>query len=211
MTDEELSVNFEPCPECGRPIPVHKSFPKWCANCNWNLSPPEYAEAAGPIGKYYRALGRKNARRLFEAYANATPDQLRPRLTVSKLAALSITIVVHLLSVLVLVTALSIIIVLWPRVMPIVLGVLLLAFAWLLRPRLRSAPTKYLTSTELPGLFVLVHEIGDCLGVRRVNRIVVNAEVNASIYYSGLRQEPILLLASVVLFLIFVQVRLLRA
>jgi Zn-dependent protease with chaperone function len=192
MTPDDRPHTIKPCPDCSGSMPVYEAFPTWCEGCGWNLSSPEDEEMEGPLARYYRRLGRNHARRLFETYANAPASHLRPRLTLPTLAAWIITVGVHLTSLLVAALGLLLMMTQWPKVMPMALGGILMAFAWLLRPRLSRPPDKTLDAEAFPTLFNLVHEICQALGVQKIRHIQVDEEFNASVYGVGWRQEPVL-------------------
>jgi len=80
----------------------------------------------------------------------------------------------------------------WPKAIPVGLGGILMAFAWLLRPRLSRPPDKTLDAEAFPILFSLVHEICEALGVQKIRHIGVDEAFNASVYGVGWRQEPML-------------------
>ena len=189
MPEYDRPHTVEPCPDCGRSMPIYDAFPKWCADCGWNLSASQDQETDAPLARHYRRLGRQHAKRLFEAYANAAASQLRPRLTLSTLAAWVLTVGVHLISLLVAVSGLLLITTQWPKVIPAGLGVILMAFAWLLRPRLGGPPEQTLDAEAFPALFNLVDEICQALGVQKIRHIEVDEQFNASVYGFGWRQN----------------------
>ncbi|MFJ5259461.1 M48 family metallopeptidase [Streptomyces sp. NPDC088387] len=70
-------------------------------------------------------------------------------------------------------------------------GLVLLAFAWSLRPRLVRMPEDgvVLRRDEAPELYALIDEVGRVVGTRGVDVVVVNGEINAGVSVLGLRRR----------------------
>ena len=67
-----------------------------------------------------------------------------------------------------------------------------LSLAWLLRPRLGSVPKGGLDPNEFPLLYDLMNRICDRVGSKRVSKIIVDEDFNASIGQFGWRREAVL-------------------
>ncbi len=74
----------------------------------------------------------------------------------------------------------------------VVVGVLLLAFAFVLRPRVASPPPDILARADHPALHGLVDAAMDALGAPRVAGVVVDGDFNASVWTAGWRQRTYL-------------------
>ncbi|MFJ2303352.1 M48 family metallopeptidase [Streptomyces sp. NPDC087787] len=75
-------------------------------------------------------------------------------------------------------------------------GVILLAIAWFLRPRVVQLPEEgpILRRSDAPELFALVDEVAQVVGTRGVDLITADAELNASVTTCGVRGRRLLVL-----------------
>ncbi|MFB7471261.1 M48 family metallopeptidase [Kitasatospora sp. NPDC056184] len=179
------------CPACSGPVDPDPRFTAWCPACEWNLVPAE--EAAEDCAKSAKELARERAaaertERLFEEVAAGRADTTRR----DWLAASALAVPVHAVTVAVagaagwlLVTGNT----------PLrCLGALLLAVAFLLRPRLGRVPsgTGVLGRTEAPALYGLADRVAAELGAPPVGAIRVAEDFNASMAVVGLRRRSVL-------------------
>ncbi|GAA1416614.1 hypothetical protein GCM10009639_70830 [Kitasatospora putterlickiae] len=179
------------CPTCSGPVDPDPRFTAWCPACEWNLVPAE--EAARECAKSAKELARERAaaertERLFEEVAAGRTDTTRR----DWLAASALAVPVHAVTVAVAAAAV------WLLVTgntPLrCLGALLLAVAFLLRPRLGRAPsgTGALSRTEAPALYGLADRVAAELGAPPVGVIQVTEDFNASMAVVGLRRTSML-------------------
>ncbi|MFF0293840.1 M48 family metalloprotease [Kitasatospora sp. NPDC004614] len=189
----------ERCPDCRSALAVNERFPTWCPSCEWNLLPPEPAptnrtprqQRAAERAERRREAARRDVRERSEQVFNlvsAGGSDLRDGSTT---AAFALAGVVHLISLTVLLLGLGLVTGLllpgWPGRL---LGVIALAVAFQLRPRLgRPARDGVLDRTAAPALYALVDRISEELGAPKVDSIAVDGEWNASFAVLGLRRH----------------------
>ncbi|MFJ1758045.1 M48 family metalloprotease [Kitasatospora sp. NPDC088134] len=188
-----------PCPRCGAPLSVSERFPTWCPACEWNLLPEQpavqyrtararrRAERAERREEERRRVVRERTEKVFRLVAAEGPE----RRTAPPVAAFALAGLVHLVSLTVLLLGGALTAGLvgagW---FPRGLGVLALAVAVLVRPRL-GRPTRdgVLTREAAPALYGLVDQVSDALGAPRVDSIAVSGRFNASFGVVGLRRR----------------------
>ncbi|MER5350545.1 M48 family metalloprotease [Kitasatospora sp. NPDC002551] len=182
-----------PCPACSAAIDPDPRFTAWCPACEWNLVPAE--EAAEECAKNAKVVARERAasertERLFEeVVAGRTGTTRRDWLAASALAAPvhAVTVVVAGAALWLLVTGNT----------PLrCLGALLLAVAFLLRPRLGRVPSGagVLSRADAPALYGLADRVAAELGAPPVGVIRVDEDFNASMAVVGLRRTSVLTL-----------------
>ncbi|MFJ5232291.1 M48 family metalloprotease [Kitasatospora sp. NPDC088391] len=200
VTASEAAVpTAAPCPQCGAPLSVSERFPTWCPACEWNLVPEQ------PAVQYRTARARRRAERderreegrrravraraekVFRLVAAEGPD----RRSAPPVVAFALAGLVHLVSLTVLLLGVSLTAGLiggsWFQR---ALGVLALAVAVLVRPRLgRPARDEVLSREAAPALYGLVDRVSEALGAPRVDSIAVNGRFNASFGVVGLRRR----------------------
>ncbi len=122
------------CPSCQAPVPIHSGYVDWCDMCGWNLKPVA-SESIGSdnwIARWYRKIVKQQTEALYKLLA---ADPLpRPRRSAATVGALVFVGVIHSMTLVIAVLGLALIIVPWPQLLTIGIGVLLLAFAWSLCP-----------------------------------------------------------------------------
>ncbi|MFE2111633.1 M48 family metallopeptidase [Kitasatospora sp. NPDC059463] len=179
------------CPACSGPIDPDPRFTAWCPACEWNLVPAE--EAAEECERSPKDLARERAaaertERLFQEVAAGRTDTTRREwLAASALAAPvhAVTVAVAGAAAWLLVTGNT----------PLrCLGALLLAVAFLLRPRLGRVPsgTDVLKRGEAPALYGLADRVAAALGAPPVGAIRVTEDFDASMEVVGLRRTSVL-------------------
>ncbi|MFD8600454.1 M48 family metalloprotease [Kitasatospora sp. NPDC059646] len=189
----------ERCPGCRSALVVHERFPTWCPSCEWNLLPPEpaaehrtprqqrRAERAERREEALRRDVRARSEQVFKLVSEGGSD-LQDGTTA---AAYALAGVVHLVSLTLLLLGLGLVAGLllpgWPGR---IVGVILLAVAFQLRPRLgRPARDGVLTRAAAPTLYELVDRICEAVGAPKVDSIAVDGEWNASFGVLGLRRH----------------------
>ncbi|MFF2659261.1 M48 family metalloprotease [Kitasatospora sp. NPDC058032] len=181
------------CPTCSGPIDPDPRFTAWCPACEWNLVPPE--EAAEDCAKSAKELARERAaaertERLFEEVADGRTDTTRR----DWLAASALALPVHAVTVVVAGAAGWLLVTGNTTVR--CLGALLLAVAFLLRPRLGRVPTGagVLSRSEAPALYGLADRVAAELGAPPVGVIRITEDFNAGMAVLGLRRTSVLTL-----------------
>jgi Zn-dependent protease with chaperone function len=182
------------CPRCATTLPVLSGYLTWCHECSWNLTaPPVPRRPEGPVDRLAALAGRRLGNRLAEQLIAA--GSLEPRLTLVRLTAYTIAVGVDLLTVGFLVGGAALAALTFPNPFAIVLGVVMVATAWLMRPRLGKLPeTGVLDRTEAPALYALVDEVAAALSTPSVDAVVISDEFNASWAVVGVRRRRVLTL-----------------
>lgn len=80
----------------------------------------------------------------------------------------------------------------YPNLMTILMGVILIAFAFFIRPRLTPLPARNLSRASLPALYALTDRVADALGCAKLRHVELSAEFNAAVYQGGWRREPVM-------------------
>jgi Zn-dependent protease with chaperone function len=186
-------VNEEACPRCGARLPVLEGYVTWCHRCGWNLAAPHAEVPAGRAGKLYAAAGRRLGDRLATRLLAA--ERLEPRLTPAKVAAYAIAAGVFAFTFACALGGVLLIVLNFPHPVAIVLGLLLLALAFLTRPRFGALPDEGIVErADAPHLYGLADRVAEALETEHVDRIVVDHEFNASWAIVGLRRRRLLTL-----------------
>ncbi|MGI5457291.1 M48 family metallopeptidase [Streptomyces sp. CA-249302] len=184
---EEQTVR--PCPECGAEIRADRRFTTWCAACDWNLEPDGRDEEKGRLQRLRHRLAQQYGEGLL-ADLSTSDERQRTGRTTAGVLAYAIALTVHA------VTAALVVGGLWLLIVGrggflMVAGILLLALAWPLRPRLNRLPSdaRVLSRDAAPELYALIDEIAGALGTQSVDVVVVDARANASVTLLGLRRR----------------------
>ncbi|ANS67460.1 peptidase M48, Ste24p [Streptomyces lincolnensis] len=179
---------LQPCPQCGTEIRTDARFTRWCAACDWNVDPEraESDEKRSRLESLRHELAQRYGEQLL-AELSAEGEQRRGGRDTAGILAYAIALAVHGVTATLVASGLWILIA-GSGAVAKGLGILLLALAWPLRPRLNRLPkdARVLTRTEAPELYGLVDEIARTLGTKGVDTIVVDTEVNASVTHYGL-------------------------
>ncbi|MDX3076888.1 M48 family metallopeptidase [Streptomyces sp. MI02-7b] len=182
------------CPQCGAELPSDDRFVVWCVGCAWNVrgGADEAGEDAGRVDRFRRRLSRAYGEELFGRMTSAQPP--RPGRGTTYAAAHALAGVVHLLTLAVAASGLWLVVTGWDVVFLGVLGIMLLALAWLMRPRLHALPRDGVRvyRGDAPALYGLLDEVAGALGAPRADVVVVDADVNASVQVMGLRRRIVL-------------------
>lgn len=176
------TVSTRSCPQCGVAFESDPRYSDWCPSCEWNLAEP-------PIS---RRTAHRRARELARAeawYARLAKPGSAGRISGSDLAAAVLASLVHLVTLAV--AAGSIWLLLTGQIILMVLGVVGAGLVWLLRPRFGGLreDTAQVTREEAPQLHELIERIADELGVRRPDRLRVQAGYLTTYSRRGVRQE----------------------
>jgi Zn-dependent protease with chaperone function len=182
------------CPSCSAPVAADPRFSSWCSACDWNVDPT--AETSSTTGRKARrqearrAADRAVVERLFAEVSGGT--SMRPGRGGAWFAAMSIAGLVHLITVAL--TAGSGWLLVTGNLVTRFIGVVGLAVAFLIRPRLGRFPHDEwsLTRAEAPHLYGLADRVAAELGGRPVDLIRVTPEFNASYGRAGLRRRSVL-------------------
>jgi Zn-dependent protease with chaperone function len=135
------------------------------------------------------------ARRLDEGVSAAVArSDLRPRLTVAKVAAYGIAACVYLAAIGLVAGGIALAVT-TPNFLSIFVGLGLATLGFLMRPRLGKPPKDDIVSrSEAPTLYGLIDDVATAIGTPPVDVLVVNADYNASWRTVGLRRRRVLTL-----------------
>ncbi len=129
--DPNELVRMETCPTCGTQIPRYRGHVVWCPSCNWNFSVPQSDKAPSRVEKLYEQLSRQTGKRLHEKMMALT--EVKRTATSSRTLAYIAATLVHLITLLVAITGLATIVAGYPNFVFVIIGLILVAFAWFLR------------------------------------------------------------------------------
>ncbi|MEU6350045.1 M48 family metallopeptidase [Streptomyces sp. NPDC047072] len=183
----------QPCPECGAEIRTDRRFTTWCAVCDWNVDPQRPDEPARGLKSMRRKVAQRYGERLFGELSSTDAPEPTGRTAVG-LAASAVALAVHGLTAALAAAGIGLLASGWggPSVL---LGLVLLALAWSLRPRLNRLPkdARVLLRHDAPELYALIDEIAAAMGTRGVDAVVVDDEPNASVTHLGVRRRMLTL------------------
>ncbi len=176
------------CPQCGAPVEPVEGYPDWC-DCGWNLKPPPVPDAGG--GRF-ALLAERLARRSGDRVIRT----LDARWTAARLAAYAIALGVHLLALALIAGGVAAIVLEFPNVISILIGLAMLGVGLLMRPRTNRLPegVRPLDAARSPALHELVGAVARELDRPPPDRIVLDAGWNAGWTVVGLRRERVLIL-----------------
>ncbi|MFF2194819.1 M48 family metallopeptidase [Streptomyces sp. NPDC058157] len=188
-------VRGQLCPDCGHPlIAADERFPRWCADCGWNVDPAPPGSEPGRLAAARRRLARRYGEELAAAMSGGGAD--RPRRDAAALLALGLALLVHGVTLLLASAGLLLIVLGWATVVQPVAGAALLVVAFVLRPRMYGIPQRgpVLYRADAPRLFELIDDVAAVTGTAGVHAVVVDGDVNAAVTAYGWRQRRVLLL-----------------
>ncbi|HEY3289755.1 MAG TPA: M48 family metalloprotease [Anaerolineae bacterium] len=186
----EPKLGTRSCPQCGASIPIDPNFTTWCDSCGWNIQPLTPAKPANPFEKLYLTLGIRLGKALKDQLRQT--EALRPHLTIERGLAFLLACLTYGLMVMVAGEGIWLIVTGWPRVMIVIFGLFLIAFAVILRPHFAKVPRDIVPRAQAPTLYGLVDRIAQALHAPRLDGIVIDRTYNASYLQAGLMRKRIL-------------------
>ncbi|MCX5361259.1 M48 family metallopeptidase [Streptomyces sp. NBC_00124] len=179
----------QPCPQCGVEIRADRRFTVWCAACDWNVDPQGADEEKGGLGRLRRRLAQRHGERLVTDLSTGDERHWNGR-TAAGVLAYAIALMVHGVTAALAGGGIWFLVGGWGGI-GMVPGLLLLALAWTLRPRLNRLPghARVLSRDDAPELYALIDEVAALSGTRSVDIVVVDAQANASVTHLGLRRR----------------------
>ncbi|MER5964634.1 M48 family metallopeptidase [Streptomyces sp. NPDC002057] len=188
------AVASRECPECSASLPPDGAYVRWCAACDWNVDPGAPDPEPGRIAAARRRLAQRYGQELAGQMEGAVAA--RPRRDAAAVLALTLSMLVHGLTVLLVVAGALLVVLGWDSGALPVVGALLLAVAAVLRPRFGHLPqdAPLMDRDDAPRLFALIDEVAAVAGTTGVDTVVVDAGANASVTTYGLRRRRVLYL-----------------
>jgi Zn-dependent protease with chaperone function len=184
-------VGARPCPDCGDLLHVDDGFMPWC-DCGWNLVAAE-PPGRGRLERASLAVAGRFDRRVGEI---VTVSSLAPRLTIAKLSAYGISLLVYLAALGLFVGGV-VLAVTTRSLLGIVFGLGSALLGFVMRPRLGKAPEEHiLDRTTAPTFHGLIEEIAESLETRSPDVVVVIDDYNAWWGVFGLRRKRVLAIGS---------------
>jgi Zn-dependent protease with chaperone function len=129
---------------------------------------------ASRFGRVYEGLGARLGAGLLAQLKQA--KSLRPRFTLSGLLALGLATLVHALTALL---ALAAIVLIRAGGFNWIYALIFLGLAWILRPRVGSAPSNVLERSRYPALYGLVDRVSKAAVARPIDGLLVTPDYNA--------------------------------
>jgi Zn-dependent protease with chaperone function len=174
-------------------VPVLSGYPDWCDRCGWNLkAPPTLEPPAGRFTRIARALGRRSGERLARELLAAR--ELEPRWTPARIAAYAIAIAVHLTTLALIAAGIAAIVIDFPNVVSILIGVTFLGVGLLMRPRFLKLDPRESQAVDAPALRALAADVARALDRKPPDEIRISADWNAFWAVAGVRRRRVLML-----------------
>lgn len=190
-SEAKAPEHAQSCPECGENIEVVKGFIPWCQSCNWNLNPLNKEEARTPFEQYYLKLGNVAGEQLLQSVMK---DSAPITTSVSVRVAYLIAGLIHLTSFLIVACGVWLAIIGWGNFFFMIASLVCLIVAWVTRPRIGRMKQDVLKREEFPTLYRIVDEIGEKMGAKMIDGIVVDFNYNAAFGSYGLARKNYLFL-----------------
>lgn len=164
----------------------------WCEACDWNvLGPAQREQPKGPVARFLDRAGRTLGARLAAELRGR--ESLESTLTPAKVAAYAIAVVVEVFALGVIAGAVVLALLTFPNPFGIGGAVVMLGFAYLIRPRLGQAPKDdVVPRSDAPRLYGLVDEAAQTLETKPPDTIVVDHRWNAYWTIVGVRRRRVL-------------------
>jgi Zn-dependent protease with chaperone function len=153
------------------------------------LKPRDRPAPATLFDKLSARMAPRASDKLFERVI-ADPPTAR-RVTAREVVTIAISLVVHAAALAMLVLGVLLLATTWPGP-GVVLGAAAVAVAVMLRPRLGRLASNARSREELPELSALVDRVADCVGAPKVDRFILDGQMNASFGRYGLRRRAVL-------------------
>ncbi|WP_162463418.1 M48 family metallopeptidase [Paenibacillus psychroresistens] len=178
------------CPQCQEIIIKDHGFVAWCDKCNWNVKPEENKEPKTLFEKIYLKAGKRSSEKMLSLMIQN--GELLPKVTFQKIITLCFSALVHILSFGLLLSGIYLIIAMYPFILPMLFGLLLVFIAWATRPIGYKLTAKPLSREQFPVTYQIVDEISSLFNTKKVYGIIINGEFNASFAQVGFKRKKIM-------------------
>ncbi|GIF74965.1 M48 family metalloprotease [Asanoa siamensis] len=191
-------MSTETCPHCRTATTTLGNAEPWCARCEWNLDAYDRFRRRPEFGWAWvdRRLHRLAFRLARGQFAKLVKADLARRANLPRIVVIAVSLV--LLGIFAAMVAGGVLLVL--RDFPswwLAPGLILLAVAWLLRPRLGRLSDLdgwEMSRDEAPGLYALLDEVAGAVGTATPPAVLVTEDVNAFTTNVGFRRRRVLVL-----------------
>jgi Zn-dependent protease with chaperone function len=182
------------CPNCAGPLVAEERYPSWCPGCEWGVDPTPPQPRRGRVDRWVLGVGDRAMASVHERLCRAQVS--RPSHDAAWVLTFVLAGLVH--AVTVAVAVLGLWLCLSGRLLLVLLGVLALAIAVLLRPRLGKLDpeVELLDRDEAPQLYALCDAVAEAIGARPIERIGLDPDFNAYYAVVGVRRRRTMVLGA---------------
>jgi Zn-dependent protease with chaperone function len=178
------------CPECKELIPEMDHYVTWCDKCNWNLQPEQSDEPSNFFEKLYLRVGNKSNAHLLQSMTQKSTSI--PKFSASKLLAVCMASLVHLVSLTILAFGCFEFIRNMTSPFMVCLGIMCVLLAWLTRPRINKLKDKPISREQFPTLYKVVDEIASSLQIKKAHDLVITSDYNAFYTEVGISRRKVI-------------------
>lgn len=182
------------CPNCAAPLVADERYPSWCPGCEWGVDPSPPKPPRGRVTRRIRKLGDRTMTSMHQRLCRA--EVSRPGWDAARVLTHVLAACVH--AVTVAVAVLGIWLCLTGRLVFVPLGLLALAIAVLMRPRLpKLGPeAEVLDRDQAPQLYALCDQVARAIGAKPIGQIGVDPDFNAYYAVVGVRRRRTMVLGA---------------
>lgn len=178
------------CPQCGASLPPSDGYSVWCKQCNWNLQPAQVGLRDTLTNRLNLRFGDRLSKQLFDELL--TRPDLQRSFSWSLGIAYLLAGIIHAITIACLVGGVFLIWFGWLNFWMITGGLLLIAIAFVTRPRIPKLPDDLIPRSELPELYNLIDKVCAQLGHRPIKGLRINHDFNASYAVAGWGQHSVI-------------------
>lgn len=179
------------CPECARGLVTEPGVANWCDGCDWNVDPNPVVEPKGLLARTRDRVGSQLVMALYEELKDR-PGR-KPHRSSSTYLALGQALFLHVLTIGLVVGPVWIAAATFPDPMILLLAAVLLAVAFLIRPRYGRLTRHDLVIRRdaAPTLYGLLDRIAAAAGAKPAQLVRLDEQFNASYGAIGLRHNRV--------------------
>jgi Zn-dependent protease with chaperone function len=179
------------CPSCSSEIIVNEGYVSWCEHCSWNLRPHE-ADAGEKtiVDSLYLKLGNKLGKDLYDNIAKK--KNLSPKLTIVKVLAFLVSLLIHLISVANIFIVFYLLTQYGINIITIILSLFFFSLAYLTLPHFQKLPKDAVKREDFPALYKLVDDIAKAYSCKSIDALVIDSSFNAAYSEIGFKRKKVL-------------------
>jgi Zn-dependent protease with chaperone function len=179
------------CPSCDSEIAVDEGYVSWCEHCSWNLKPYELDNNEKTlISSLFLRIGNKLGEGLYNNIAKK--KNLNPKLTVAKILAFLVSLLIHLISIINIFMVFYLLIQFGINITTIILSLFFFSLAYLTLPRFQKIPKNAVKREQFPTLYKLVDDVAKAYGCKSIDALVIDNSFNAAYSKVGLKRKKVL-------------------